>query len=827
MTEIHEVSMDNPSDLTSEDSKDSNDSNNHKESKDPKHSKHSKHSKNLEDPMDVKDSTTEKNSRNLKDQTQVLHRYLYVRPPYPGFVLCQVEVFSHQGTQSEGILNEVVRYIPSTIQPVLSMLEPVIYGSGEGGESGEGGSLDRYLTIRLEIDQTVEVCEPYFLSLTSCSLARVSHRSDNPFSTICDYELECANSGHKLFQVSKFAVESVGGGYNREAVILDIPYEKSRPSITLLDVTGSGGLASERSLLAVFSHDVGELPITAIVCEDCLVLRQNRLNARLLQFSVVSSREATPGITMRCYISENVVKNAAGMFNVRSTALSLFVPTGPLLIFFQPMPPITSNSTLVFSLITSEPFSLLYPEDFTVRNGYLVNIDTVLQPVTHDDLSLFSYALTVKATIEGSVCIDLAKSPLRSLHSRIDTLTTHVHHMRNPLPLSACCDYDSLFPYLIAASPSVPVTNTRLFWMVFEFSEPLLLLYNPALSFLENLQLFSVERLLSTLCAPGMSGQCISFGNAQVRDAAVASNRLAFQLEVTQDGTVTAHIPRELITDWAGNQLKEDVDKSIDVRGSDITLVSAQLIAFSRGSFRPEVRFQFSTAVEIAPNSTRSICSWDGRSAARHCVAPRDTRILGDAVRVDVDSVYSPRNTYAISIPPGYLCDRYRNFYEGFAEGSFRVSTRMLWPIELAHAANPGWIAVALLLFLAGGFIAIAGWGCWRAVTDRYKNVYHSVIAANALLVALVYLACCLLLLAEWTQKIPPLLVDCVVLLLAALALASSVAVIRVAPSLALRLFGATLGFVLGVGLERLATDCVLYAIGFIAGYLASPPSHG
>ena len=64
-------------------------------------------------------------------------------------------------------------------------------------------------------------------------------------------------------------------------------------------------------------------------------------------------------------------------------------------------------------------------------------------------------------------------------------------------------------------------------------------------------------------------------------------------------------------------------------------------------------------------------------------------------------------------------------------------------------------------------------------------------------------------------------------LLLAALALASSVAVIRVAPSLALRLFGATLGFVLGVGLERLATDCVLYAIGFIAGYLASPPSHG
>ena len=405
--------MDNLSNLAFRDPKNEEDFKNPRDSKDPRDSQNSQNSQNLKNPP------------NLKYQKEPIHLNLYVRPPYPGFVLCQVEVFSHQGTQSEGFLNEVVRYIPSTIKPVLSMLEPVIYGREESI------ALDRYLTIRLEIDQTVEVCEPYFLSLTSCSLARVSHRPNTPFSTICDYELECANSGHKLFQVSKFAVESVGGAYNRESVILDIPYEKSRPSITLLDVTGSGGVGSERSLLAVFSHDVDELPITAIVCEDCLVLRQNRLNARLLQFNIVSSREATPGITMRCYISENVVKNAAGMFNVRSTALSLFVPIGPLLIYFQPMPPITSNSTLVFSLFTSQPFSLLYPEDFTVRNGYIVNIDTVPHPVTRDELSLFSYDLTVKATTEGSVCIDLAKSIFSFSLSPLTT-RRHAHHTRPP-----------------------------------------------------------------------------------------------------------------------------------------------------------------------------------------------------------------------------------------------------------------------------------------------------------------------------------------------------------------------------------------------------------
>lgn len=281
--------------------------------------------------------------------------------------------------------------------------------------------------------------------------------------------------------------------------------------------------------------------------------------------------------------------------------------------------------------------------------------------------------------------------------------------MRNPLPLSVCCDHDSLFPYLIASSPSVSVANTRVFWMVFEFSEALLLLYNPSLSFLENLQLFSVERLLSTLCAPGITGQCISFVNAEVRDAAVASNRIAFQLAVLSDGLVSAHIPRELITDWAGNQLKEDVDKQIDVRVSDIALLSAQLIAFSRGSFTPEVRFTFSTNLLIAPNSTKSICSWDGQSSDRYCVASRNLRLQGSAVHVSLDSVYSPRKSYQISIPPGFLCDRYWNFYEGLAEGSFRVSLGRLRPIALLQAGNRGWIALSFLLILAGGFIAVAG----------------------------------------------------------------------------------------------------------------------
>lgn len=280
--------------------------------------------------------------------------------------------------------------------------------------------------------------------------------------------------------------------------------------------------------------------------------------------------------------------------------------------------------------------------------------------------------------------------------------------MRNPLALSVCCDHDSLFPYLIASSPSVRVTNARLFWMVFEFSEPLLLLYNPALSFLENLQLFSVERLLSSLCAPGVTGLCISFANAEVRDAAVASNRLAFQLAVLRDGPVSAHIPRELITDWAGNQLKEDVDKTLDVRGSDIALLATQLIALSRGSFRPEVRFLFSTSVELAPNSTKAICSWDGRSA-RHCVAPRDLRLAGASLRAELDSQYSPRKSYSVAIPPGYLCDRFGNFYEGLSAEASRVSSRALWPLELAQAANGAWIAVALLLFAAGGFVALAG----------------------------------------------------------------------------------------------------------------------
>ena len=89
--------------------------------------------------------------------------------------------------------------------------------------------------------------------------------------------------------------------------------------------------------------------------------------------------------------------------------------------------------------------------------------------------------------------------------------------------------------------------------------------------------------------------------------------------------------------------------------------------------------------------------------------------------------------------------------------------------------------------------------------------------AANAALLALLLLGAALLALGEWARRLSALLLNLAVLLLAAVAVAASVALIHVAPSLALRLFAASLGALLGVGVERLATDCVLLAVGFVA----------
>ena len=652
--------------------------------------------------------------------------FLSVSPPRPGFVLCEVQVSQSSSGNLLGSLTAVVRLVSTELGVQLKVLNPLVFENN--------GLMDRFLTVRLETDQSLEKCAPHFLTLPSCRLKRVSQLFSHPFTTICDFELDCPSSGIQMILVSRYAIQSLGGASNAQEVMLEVPYEKSRPSVTLLDVTettyafsfdtisslqptsstptappfSSTSSTYQRSLLAVFSHDVSALLITAIVCEDCLVLRQQRLNTRLVLFDIVPSRNTVPSVTMRCLIPENSVSDAAGTFNVRSAPLSLSIPTGPLILYFQTMPPISHNTTLNFHLITSEPFSHFIAEDLIVRNGYVVSLDSVAHPL-REASSLFMYEILVKATAEGSVCVDLPKGTLQFVFLSLGAVITHISRTHNPETLSSCCSYDSLFPYLVSSSPTSHNLPHPVLWVVFELSEPLLLLCNPLLPFTENLELFTVERLLSAVCAPGLSGQCISITNAQVLQGAVASNRIAFQLNATSDGTVSVHIPKELITDWAGNGLKEDVTKTINVNTSPIRIQSTQMIAFSRSSYKPEVLLRFSIEVEIVENTTQSVCTYDLIKLNSYCVTPHNVIIKGNLVRVEIDSIFVAPNSYSVEIPPGFFHDKYWNYFEGVRRNALCISSRILQIINVLHMANQMWLSFAVFYFAVGSFIIIAG----------------------------------------------------------------------------------------------------------------------
>ena len=229
------------------------------------------------------------------------------------------------------------------------------------------------------------------------------------------------------------------------------------------------------------------------------------------------------------------------------------------------------------------------------------------------------------------------------------------------------------------------------------------------LPFTENLELFTVERLLSAVCAPGLSGQCISITNAQVLQGAVASNRIAFQLNATSDGTVSVHIPKELITDWAGNGLKEDVTKTINVNTSPIRIQSTQMIAFSRSSYKPEVLLRFSIEVEIVENTTQSVCTYDLIKLNSYCVTPHNVIIKGNLVRVEIDSIFVAPNSYSVEIPPGFFHDKYWNYFEGVRRNALCISSRILQIINVLHMANQMWLSFAVFYFAVGSFIIIAG----------------------------------------------------------------------------------------------------------------------
>mgnify|MGYP007098842602 CR=1 FL=1 len=120
-----------------------------------------------------------------------------------------------------------------------------------------------------------------------------------------------------------------------------------------------------------------------------------------------------PALSMRCVAPERIAADVAGATNVRSTPLSLTIDASDFsLAITSPLLPLTSNSTIECQLHSTHPLTHIALEDFVVKNGFLVSLDPEVHTAYNHTTGIetYYYDFTIKATVQGQVCVDILKS---------------------------------------------------------------------------------------------------------------------------------------------------------------------------------------------------------------------------------------------------------------------------------------------------------------------------------------------------------------------------------------------------------------------------------
>ena len=73
---------------------------------------------------------------------------------------------------------------------------------------------------------------------------------------------------------------------------------------------------------------------------------------------------------------------------------------------------LTSNSTIECQLHSTHPLTHIALEDFVVKNGFLVSLDPEVHTAYNHTTGIetYYYDFTIKATVQGQVCVDILKS---------------------------------------------------------------------------------------------------------------------------------------------------------------------------------------------------------------------------------------------------------------------------------------------------------------------------------------------------------------------------------------------------------------------------------
>ena len=367
----------------------------------------------------------------------------------PGYVLCRAKL-----RRSDGSLIGVAAAVSRRTSDLIGVeIHQPRYVDGNTGEE-----TDQNIIIRVDFDQELLSCDPSFFHVIGLSLMKAYASEKSYFRTSCEVVLRSSFSGWKTLFLGKYSVSSLGGGWNDAEVRIDFLYQRNRPSVLLWDATPAGIHVYRRSLVCVFSHDVelvsvgvdgrGEVESINVGCENCLVVATNMLTKRLLTLELLANRRigrsrhrssrVDPSLVIQFVVPEGIAEDALGMGNVRSTPISeSFDSKSFSLSLWSPLTPLTRNSSILFELLTSEPLFQVKPEDFVVKNGYILSLTQtpIVEANTTTGETTYRYPFLVKATVQGQVCVDILKSVSFSLLSRRHVLQSDLSPAQPDLAL--------------------------------------------------------------------------------------------------------------------------------------------------------------------------------------------------------------------------------------------------------------------------------------------------------------------------------------------------------------------------------------------------------
>ena len=175
-----------------------------------------------------------------------------------------------QFNHTVGVVTAVSRYIPDIIHAHFQTEYLPLVRNHWTGNSVSLKS--RVFSLTVEFDQVIDNCFEEMFETSSLLITHLETEQSSPFSTSCILHVESDSSGYKSVKINKYALESKAGSTNSRNIELDFVYERTRPFLTLYDITTFDvTYPKKRKVIAVFSRSISDLTVRIILFHSIIL----------------------------------------------------------------------------------------------------------------------------------------------------------------------------------------------------------------------------------------------------------------------------------------------------------------------------------------------------------------------------------------------------------------------------------------------------------------------------------------------------------------------------------------------------------------------------